>query len=61
MRRGPLLAALLLLGLSLFAAVPPAFADHSSPVLTYTPREGPEGTVISFTIAGCKEAAEDPH
>ena len=59
-RRGPLLSALLLLGLSLFSAVPPAFADHSSPVLTYAPKEGPEGTVISFTIAGCKEAAEGP-
>ena len=60
MRRRPLLAALLLVGLSLGAGAQPALADHSSPVLTYTPKEGPEGTVISFTISGCKEAAQGP-
>lgn len=37
-RRRPLRAALLLVGLSLCAGAQPALADHSSPVLTYTPK-----------------------
>jgi hypothetical protein len=64
MRRTPLLSFVLLsfvlLSLSLLVVAEPAFADHSTPVLTYTPQQGPEGTVITFTIAGCKEAAQGP-
>ena len=60
-RRGPLFAVIVsLAGVSLFSASPPAFAEHSQPVLTYSPKEGPEGTVISFTISGCKEADPGP-
>ena len=59
MRRMPLLS-FVLLGLSLLVVAEPALAEHSTPVLTYTPQQGPEGTVITFTIAGCKEAAQGP-
>ncbi|HEX2272940.1 MAG TPA: hypothetical protein VHG90_03590 [Acidimicrobiales bacterium] len=61
MRRGPLVGLVfLLVAASLVWAGAPAFADHSRPVVTYSPKEGPEGTVISFTVAGCKEAAQGP-